>query len=215
MKSAKELPRCSTVEHGSSPLRGWASSFWWRRHAIQQESQPSAEAAVCASVSAFGTAIQDFRDLDPATASIEDVQAARDDIQAAWDQVKSEATDLTEADEAAVDEAWNGVAQSIDDFPSDEPIEDGSGERPGRGRWRPDRLPGDGRRPRLRSGEPIGTARPAPAPCVSHHMRPLHDGGRPAWTYSGRTSRRFSYVPPVACPPARTGAADAACLGAG
>jgi hypothetical protein len=91
----------------------------------QQESQPSAEAAVCASVSAFGTSIQDFRDLDPATASIEDVQAARDDIQAAWDQVKSEATDLTEADEAAVEEAWNSVSQSIDDFPSDEPIEDG------------------------------------------------------------------------------------------
>jgi hypothetical protein len=91
----------------------------------EQESQPSAEAAVCASVSAFGSAVQDFRDLDPATASIEDVQAARDDIQAAWDQVKSEATDLTEADEAAVDEAWNGVSQSIDDFPSDEPIEDG------------------------------------------------------------------------------------------
>jgi hypothetical protein len=92
---------------------------------MEQESQPSAEAAVCASVSAFGTALQDFRDLDPATASIEDVQGARDDVQAAWDQVKSEATDLTEADEAAVDEAWNGVAQSIDDFPSDEPIEEG------------------------------------------------------------------------------------------
>ena len=92
---------------------------------MEQESQPSAEAAVCASVSAFGTAVQDFRDLDPATASIEDVQAARDEIQAAWDQVKSEATDLNEADEAAVDEAWNSVAQSIDGFPSDEPIEDG------------------------------------------------------------------------------------------
>jgi hypothetical protein len=92
---------------------------------MEQESQPSAEAAVCTSVSAFGTALQNFRDLDPATASIDDVQAARDDIQAAWDDVKSEATELTEADEAAVDEAWNGVAQSIDDFPSDEPIEDG------------------------------------------------------------------------------------------
>ena len=91
----------------------------------EQESQPSAEAAVCTSVSELGTAIQDFRDLDPATASIDDVQAARDDIQAAWDQVKSEATDLSEADEAAVDDAWNGVSVSIDDFPSDEPIEDG------------------------------------------------------------------------------------------
>jgi len=92
---------------------------------MEQESQPSAEAAVCASVSALGTSLQDFRDLDPATASIEDVQDARDDIQASWDQDKSEARDLSEADEAAVDEAWNGVAQSIDDFPSDEPIEDG------------------------------------------------------------------------------------------
>ena len=91
----------------------------------EQESQPSAEAAACASVSAFQTTLQDFRDLDPATASMEDVQGARDDIQVAWDQVKSEATDLTEADEAAVDEAWNGVAQTIDAFPSDEPIEDG------------------------------------------------------------------------------------------
>ena len=92
---------------------------------MEQESQPSAEAAVCASISALGTAVQDFRELDPATASLEDVQAARDDIQTAWDQVKSEASDLSEADEAAVDEAWNGVAQSIDDLSSDEPIQDG------------------------------------------------------------------------------------------
>jgi len=91
----------------------------------QQESQPSAEAAVCTGVAALGTALQDLRDLDPASASIEDVEAARDDVQAAWDQVKAEATDLNEADEAAVDDAWNGVAQSIDDFPNDEPIEDG------------------------------------------------------------------------------------------
>ena len=29
---------------------------------MEQESQPSAEAAVCASVSALGTAVQDFRE---------------------------------------------------------------------------------------------------------------------------------------------------------
>ena len=91
----------------------------------QQESQPSAEAAVCASVAALGTALQDFRDLDPATASMDDVDAARGEIQAAWDEVKSQATDLNQADEAAVDDAWNAVAQSIDEFPSDEPIEEG------------------------------------------------------------------------------------------
>lgn len=90
-----------------------------------QESQPSAEAAVCTSVAALGTALQDFRDLDPATASIDDVQAARADIQEAWDEVKTQASDLSEADEAAVDEAWNSVAEAIDNFPTDEPIEDG------------------------------------------------------------------------------------------
>jgi gamma-glutamyl:cysteine ligase YbdK (ATP-grasp superfamily) len=91
----------------------------------QQESQPSAEAAVCTSVAALGTALQDFRDLDPATASIDDVQAARDEIQAAWDKVTAEAVDLDEADEAAVQDALDGVFQSIDEFPTDEPIEDG------------------------------------------------------------------------------------------
>jgi gamma-glutamyl:cysteine ligase YbdK (ATP-grasp superfamily) len=91
----------------------------------QQESQPSAEAAVCTSVAALGTALQDFRDLDPATASIDDVQAARDEIQAAWDQVTEEAVDLDQADEAAVQDALDGVFQSIDEFPTDEPIEDG------------------------------------------------------------------------------------------
>jgi hypothetical protein len=61
----------------------------------------------------------------PATASIDDVQAARDEIQAAWDKVTAEAVDLDEADEAAVQDALDGVFQSIDEFPTDEPIEDG------------------------------------------------------------------------------------------
>jgi len=91
----------------------------------QQETQPTAEAAVCTSVSELGTAIQDFRDIDPATASIEDVQAARDDIQTAWDQVKDEAVDLSDADETAVQDAWDGVVQSIEDFPTDQPVADG------------------------------------------------------------------------------------------
>ena len=74
---------------------------------MEQETEPSAEVArLRAAFPPSGRAVQGFRDLDPATASIEDVQAARDEIQAAWDQVKSKATDLNEADEAAVDEAW-------------------------------------------------------------------------------------------------------------
>ena len=91
----------------------------------QQETQASAEAALCASLSAFGDSLQTLEDMDPATASVEDVQAARADIQSAWDDVVEQAADIPEADQAAVDSAWSGVAQAIDDFPTDAPIEEG------------------------------------------------------------------------------------------
>ena len=50
----------------------------------------------------------------------------------------------------------NGVAQSIDGFPSDEPIEDGLASVQDAAGGGPDRLPGDGRRCRVQRGELIG-----------------------------------------------------------
>ena len=90
----------------------------------QEQSQASAEADLCASLDAFGAALQDFEDLDPATASIDDVQAAREEIDAAWDDVSAAAADVTEADEAALDEAWGELADSLENIPQDEVIAD-------------------------------------------------------------------------------------------
>ena len=81
--------------------------------------QADAEAALCDSLAAFSTSLDEFRDLDPATASVEDVQAARDDIQEAWDAVRTAAADVPEANDAAVDAAWLEVASAIDDFAPD------------------------------------------------------------------------------------------------
>lgn len=84
--------------------------------------QAGAEAALCASLSAFGTSLQEFQDLDPSTASVEDVQAARDDVQEAWDGVKASTADIPEADEVAIDTAWQGVSDAVDEFSTEVPI---------------------------------------------------------------------------------------------
>jgi hypothetical protein len=90
----------------------------------QEQSQASAEADLCASLATFGGSLQAFQDLDPASASIEDVEAARDDIQEAWDGVAAAAADVSEADEAALETAWSDLADDIDNIPQDEPIAD-------------------------------------------------------------------------------------------
>jgi hypothetical protein len=91
----------------------------------QQETQASAEANLCQNLAAFGSSVDALIALDPQTATIEDVQAARDEIDAAWNDVVASAGDVSEADQAAVEDAWNGVAQSIEDFPTDQPVADG------------------------------------------------------------------------------------------
>jgi hypothetical protein len=84
--------------------------------------QADAEQALCDSLTAFGTSLTAFRDLDPATASVEDVETARDDVQEAWVAVQAAAGDIDEADDTAVDEAWQGVSDSVDEFSTDVPI---------------------------------------------------------------------------------------------
>jgi hypothetical protein len=91
-----------------------------------QEATPStqvdAEANLCNSLTAFGSALSDFRNLDPETASVEDVEAARDSVQDAWDEVKAAAAGIGTADDTAVDAAWEAVSTSIDDISTDVPI---------------------------------------------------------------------------------------------
>jgi hypothetical protein len=86
--------------------------------------QADAEAQLCTSIDAFGASVTAMTELDPATASIDDVQAAKATAQTAWDQVKTSAAAIAEADEAALEAAWTGLAASVDDIPQDQPIAD-------------------------------------------------------------------------------------------
>lgn len=84
--------------------------------------QAGAEGAACDSVDALQTALQDFRDLDPATASSDDVIAARDAVDDAWDDVKASSAAVGEANEAAIDAAWDQVSTAVENFATDVPV---------------------------------------------------------------------------------------------
>jgi hypothetical protein len=88
----------------------------------QEQSQASAD--LCASLDVFGVALQDFQDLDPASASVEDVEAAREDIDAALEDVTAAASGVSEADEAALETAWGELADDLENIPDDEAIAD-------------------------------------------------------------------------------------------
>ncbi len=90
--------------------------------------QPSAEQALCDSLAAFGDSVQAIADTDPATDSVEDLQAAGTAAQEAWDQVLLDAAEVEAADEAALDSAWSDLGAQIGDFSTDVPIADAVGE---------------------------------------------------------------------------------------
>ena len=90
--------------------------------------QPSAEQALCDSLAAFSDSVQAIADLDPATDSIEDLQAAGQAAEDAWAQVLTDAAGVEAADTAALDEAWGGLSQQISDFSTDVPVADAVAE---------------------------------------------------------------------------------------
>ena len=92
--------------------------------AATASTQAGAEAALCASLDAFGASVQTLVNTDPATASIEDVQASRAAVGTAWDAVKAAAATIPEADEAALETAFTGLAAAVDDAPTDVAIAD-------------------------------------------------------------------------------------------
>jgi hypothetical protein len=91
------------------------------------ETQAEAETSVCTSLASFGTAVAAFRDLDPASATQEQYDAAADDVRSAWDDVQSEAGDLNEADFSALETAYDDLDQAIEDIPDDVPVADAIG----------------------------------------------------------------------------------------
>ena len=108
----------------TSPALAVALAISMAACAPEQESQASAEADVCGSLATLGEEIQAFQDLDPSTASVDDVMAARADIDAAVANVVAAVEDIPEADEEALDEAWQALALDLQNIPQDQPIED-------------------------------------------------------------------------------------------
>jgi hypothetical protein len=62
--------------------------------------------------------------VDPATDSVEDIQAAADTAQTAWDAVGEAVAAVDEADDAAVDAAWSDLADQITNFDTAVPVAD-------------------------------------------------------------------------------------------
>ncbi len=90
-------------------------------------SQADAEGQLCTDLDAFATALGGLTDLDPATATAEDVESTRTSIQDAWDAVKESAADVADADDTAVESAWQDVETAIDDIPTDVPLSEAIG----------------------------------------------------------------------------------------
>jgi hypothetical protein len=86
--------------------------------------QPTAEQALCDALATFGESVQAIADTDPATDSVEDIQAAADTAQTAWDGVGEAVAAVDEADDAAVDAAWSDLADQIGNFATDVPVAD-------------------------------------------------------------------------------------------
>lgn len=90
--------------------------------------QPSAEQALCDSLTAFADSVRAIGDLDPATDSVEDIQAAAAASEEAWQDVKDAVEAVDEADEAAVEAAWTDLSRQIGDFSTDIPVADALAE---------------------------------------------------------------------------------------
>jgi len=85
----------------------------------QSPDQSTAEQALCDSLAMFGDSVTAIADLSPDTASVDDLNTARDTAQEAWDQVKTDAGNQSQADDAALETAWNGLTDAITGLPAD------------------------------------------------------------------------------------------------
>ena len=98
-----------------------------RRHPMDQ---PSARGGLCDSLAAFSAAFQAIADLDPATDSIEDLQAAGQAAEDAWAQVLTDAADVEAADTPRSTRHGAVCPSRSSDFSTDVPVADAVAEGP-------------------------------------------------------------------------------------
>jgi hypothetical protein len=83
------------------------------------ESSETAKANFCNSLSDFSDTVRSYRDLDPTTATNDELNSAADDIESAWNNVVNEAEDWANADDNALTEAYDDLYWAVQWIPSD------------------------------------------------------------------------------------------------
>jgi hypothetical protein len=83
------------------------------------ESSETAKANFCDSLSDFSTTVTSYQDLDPTTATNDELNSAAEDIENAWDDVVNEAEDWTNADDNALTEAYDDLYWAVQWIPGD------------------------------------------------------------------------------------------------
>ena len=83
------------------------------------ESSAEAKTNFCNSLRDFNTTVTSYQGLDPATATIDQREAAADDIESAWADVENEAEDWADADDNALTEAYDDLYWATQDLDGD------------------------------------------------------------------------------------------------
>lgn len=86
--------------------------------------QSDAEKAACAAIQTWSDEMRAFAELDPTTATSEDVDAQAEAVSASWAAVMESLRAVESADEAALETAAEGLEAALAEFPTDVPVAD-------------------------------------------------------------------------------------------
>lgn len=86
-------------------------------------SKEDAQAQLKTDLQAFQVAVDNMAALT-ASSTVDEWKSARADVQSAWDKVVQDAADVKEAEITNVQTAWENLAKSVDDLPSDTTLKD-------------------------------------------------------------------------------------------
>lgn len=86
------------------------------------DDEPSPEAQYCEALDGLEASIAELTALDPATASIDQIDEARDDIQSSLEDVDAAAEDVSAERVDDLDAAYEDLEGAVDDVSSDETV---------------------------------------------------------------------------------------------
>ncbi len=78
----------------------------------------------CGAAEQLTVALDDFDSTLTLDATVDEVMAARDEVRAAWRELDAAADDVAQDRGQALDDAWDGLQDSIDDISGDTSVSD-------------------------------------------------------------------------------------------